>query len=148
MLPAVRKLYRVARKKGSQPVLFLTWAREKGDQVNPQLFPGDTFEAMQARVIEGYREAARQTGARISPVGVAWQTAMRERPDIRLFAPDGVHASRAGVYLAAAVFLATLFERDPARIDDSSIPEIPELDRKQAGYLRQVAQRAVKAFGR
>jgi hypothetical protein len=148
MLPAARKLCRVARETGSQPVLYLTWAREKGDQVNQRLFPLDTFEAMQVRVTAGYREAARQTGARIAPVGLAWQAAMRERPDIQLFDPDGMHASPAGVHLAASVFLAALFDRDPSRIEDAKAPAIPGIVPEQSLYLRRLAQRTVSAFGR
>jgi hypothetical protein len=148
MLPAARKLCELARKQGARPVLYLTWARERGDPVNKKLFPADTYDKMQARVIEGYREVARDTGARLVPVGAAWQTVMRERPDIELFDPDGQHASWAGVHLAAAVFLASLFERDPAGIEESSLPNIPGLSEEQASYLRQVAKRTVSSFGR
>lgn len=148
MLPAARKLCELARKQGARPVLYLTWARERGDPVNKRLFPADTYDKMQARVIEGYREVAADTGARLVPVGAAWRTVMRERPDIELFAPDGQHASWAGVHLAAAVFLASLFERDPAGIEESSLPDIPGLSGEQARYLRQVAKLTASSFGR
>ncbi len=146
MLPAARKLCQLIRKAGSRPVLFLTWARKQGDLANRQFYPEDTFQKMQARVIAGYREVARDTEARLVPVGAAWRAVYEERSDIELFAPDGLHASEAGVHLAAAVFLAALLERDPTEIEESKAPEIPGLSGEQLSYLYRVAKKTVESF--
>ena len=146
MLPALRKLTSVIRQTGAKPLLFITWAAEKGDQHNRQLYPLDTYHKMQARVIEGYQEAARDTGAGLVPVGAAWRTVLRERSDIKLFAPDGVHASPAGIHLAAAVFLASLFQQDPSKVNESKAPEVPGLTGEQLRYLRQVAKNTAESY--
>ena len=148
MLVAVRRLSKLIRKTGAKPLLFLTWARKDGDQENAQRYPDDTFDKMQARVIAGYREVARSTGIGLVPVGAAWQTVMQERSDIELFASDGLHASEAGVHLAAAVFLASLFSLDPAEVMESKAPDVPGLSRQQLRYLRQVAKKTVESFQR
>jgi hypothetical protein len=63
--------------------------------------------------VAAHRQAEAELGARVAPVGVAMANALAERPDLAMLGPDAEHESPAGIYLAAPVKYATLFERSP-----------------------------------
>lgn len=108
--PYVRELADVIRRRGAEPLLFVTWAHRTGDRRN---VAGDTYSAMQARVDAGYLEAARAAQSAIAPVGAAWREALERRPHLSLWAADGTHPSPAGSYLAACVFYSVLTRKSP-----------------------------------
>jgi hypothetical protein len=81
--PYVKELAAKIRKSGAQPLLFVTWAHRLGDRQN---VPGDTYAAMQQRVVDGYRDAARASASPVAPVGVAWAEALIRRPQLSLWA--------------------------------------------------------------
>jgi hypothetical protein len=98
---AAEVLARMVREAGGEPVLYMTWARER--------FPGQVADLAAA-----YHRVGRRIGAPVAPVGIAWARARRERPELDLFQPDGSHPSAAGSYLAACVLYAALAGRSPA----------------------------------
>lgn len=111
MIPAAKTLVEVIRKAGAIPVFFVTWGRRDGDKQNAKVFPDDTMEAMQERLLTGYREAAEAAGgAVLVPVGPAWLRAKRAGHLDGLFAKDGSHPAGNGVYLGACVFYATFYD--------------------------------------
>jgi hypothetical protein len=73
----------------------------------------DTPEATTDEVAAAYTEVGQELGARVAPVGLAFQRAQQERPDLNLYAADRKHPSWAGIYLAGCVLYATLFGRSP-----------------------------------
>ena len=110
MIPHARTLVSEIRKVGAVPVFFQTWGRRDGDLGNKGIFPNDSFEKMQGRLVTGYREvAAAVEGALVVPVGEAWAREIRAGRGKRLFAKDGSHPSEAGVNLSARVFHSFLF---------------------------------------
>jgi hypothetical protein len=80
---------------GAQPILFVTWA--------PRDQPHEQF-----RISAAYQAAARQSGAALAPVGLAWAKALAASPGLALHGPDGRHPAPAGTYLAALVLYRTL----------------------------------------
>jgi hypothetical protein len=48
-------------------------------------------------------------GFSVAPVGWAFHQVARDRPELELFASDGLHPSYLGSYLGAAVYFATVF---------------------------------------
>ena len=89
------------RNAGATPVFYLTWAR--------RLTPEDQD------VLNGaYVRAAKNNGALLVPVGIAWDQVRRQNPSIELFYADGSHPSPAGTYLAACTFYGTIFDSNPA----------------------------------
>jgi|CXWL01.1.fsa_nt_gi ABC-type polysaccharide/polyol phosphate transport system ATPase subunit len=78
------------KKSGAQTILFATWARR--DQAG-----------MQTLIDEAYRDIGRAWGAVVAPIGPVWAKALRERPELELYAGDGNHAGPLGVYLCACV---------------------------------------------
>lgn len=90
-----RRFDAVIRESGASTVLFMTWARRDQPELLETIRPT-------------YMELGHELGARVAPVGVAWQVATERRPDIHLWHVDGSHPSPAGTYLAAAVFYGLL----------------------------------------
>jgi hypothetical protein len=134
--PYVTNLADRIRASGAAPLLFVTWAHRTGDRRNVS---GDTYTAMQQRVVDGYWDAARASRSAVAPVGVAWAEALTRRPQLDLWASDGTHPSRAGSYLAACVFYAILERRSPvgSRFTDG-------LDLSLARFLQRVAWTTVQ----
>ena len=72
-------------------------------------------------------------------MGLAWAEALRQRPQLSLWASDGTHPSRAGSYLAACVFEGLLTRSSPVgnRFTDG-------LDPSLARFLQRVAWDAAR----
>jgi hypothetical protein len=130
--PYARDLWRSIAENGAETMLFMTWGYKNG------AFEGDTFEAMQVRLAEGYSELADELSADVAPVGLAWQEALRRRPGLELWKRDGGHPSTTGSYLAACVFYAGLTGQDPR---GSSYTD--GLDLADARFLQDVAHDVV-----
>lgn len=126
------------RGAGSRTILFMTWAREPGDPGN---VTGDTYEAMQERVRDGYTTLAEEIGARVAPVGMAWQSAHRTRPGLPLWAPDGSHAATAGSYLAASVLFGTIYGQSPLGNTYTA-----GLSNEDATFLQKNAEQAMDVY--
>ena len=127
------------RDKGAKPFYYLTWAREKSPE-------------QQVIISHVYREAAAANGATVVPVGEAWALALAERPDFRLYFPDGSHPAEPGTYLAACVFVATITGELPETIpgvisvkdsqgEDLILMMIPQPD---VEFCRTVALKTLK----
>ena len=87
-------------QRGVKPFLFMTWAYEH----KPEM-----IEQLELR----YRELAEALDLTLVPVGSAFNNALKLQPSIKLHAQDGIHPSRAGTYLAACVFYASLYNESP-----------------------------------
>ena len=93
MIPPAKILVAEIRKSGAIPVFFQTWGRRDGDRQNSAAFPRDTFEKMQARLSEGYREAAEAAMTAIrSNVAQAITDLGTDNAAPALRAPSPVHA--------------------------------------------------------
>jgi hypothetical protein len=110
-------------KHGAKIALYLTWSRQQAPQAQDQIT--GTVEEMAA-----------ETGARVVPVGPAWHAAMREDPSLVLYEDDGSHPTAAGSYLAACVFLVSLFDQRPC---GWSVSDRLKIDRAVAAMLQQFA---------
>lgn len=123
----VRLFAELIRPTGSRLALYQTWARQNAPE---------TQDALNAAV----DEIARETGALVLPVGVAWRHARQIAGVPELFDKDGSHPTLAGSFLAACVFHHTLFG-----VPDEELP-VPiglALPRHEAQLLLRVARAAV-----
>lgn len=84
-----------------------------------------------------------EVGALIIPVGLAYQEAYRQRPDIKLQVYDGNHPTVAGQYMAACVVYATLYERSPV---DNPYDYFGVLDKDTKAFVQKVADETVRKF--
>ena len=121
------------------PVLYMTWGREDGDDLNCPNFPFMcTYEGMQQALIDNYVALANWNDAHTAPVGAAWRTVRETHPEIQLYEPDGSHPSIAGTYLAACVFYSTFFQESCVDATFNS-----SLDPATAAILRNIASATV-----
>lgn len=130
MFPAIRQLGGVADDWGTEPVLFLTWARRDG-------FPDvgyNSYEPMQQAITQAYEQIADEVGARVAPVGEAWAISQ----SFGLYQTDGSHPSPTGTYLAASVLYATIFGENPGELSHDAGFE-------EAQQIRAIAGRVVLA---
>ena len=109
---SVRLFKAEADHDGATTVLFATWARPSGDPYYKEATSGGSPAAMQAKLNSAYASLAKNTGASLAPVGLAFERAQQDCPDIRLL--NGTqHPSPAGTYLAAAVLFRAIFNASP-----------------------------------
>jgi hypothetical protein len=90
----------VARENGTEVILLQTWVR------------ADMPEAHE-RQRESYHMVAKVVNVKLARIGDAWSSARTELPGVALHDPDGLHASRAGTYLTAAMLVGMLAGRSP-----------------------------------
>jgi hypothetical protein len=98
--PYAEKWASEIRLAGATPMVYLTWARKAT--------PED-----QAALSSAYMRAAADFGAKVAPVGIAWERLREQQPSLELFYGDGSHPSPAGSYLAACTFYASIFHQSP-----------------------------------
>jgi hypothetical protein len=135
------------KKAGAKTVFYLTWARQNAPQT-------------QAALTDAYLSIAKELNAIAAPAGIAWQTAMKVRPDFALHVIDKSHPNPAGSYLAACVFYASLYGKSPeglpARITGTIVDhtgkvsdaqgELVNLSKEDAAFLQRVAWQIVQQF--
>lgn len=131
------------RKIGAGTVFFMTWARQNQPE-------------NQEALALAYLGIAREFQALVVPVGQAWHAALREKPSLELYQPDGSHPNPAGTYLAACVFFASLHRHNPVgllsripppkeALDDAS-PLV--LDEAASSFLQRIAWESVESMVR
>jgi endoglucanase len=111
-------------KRGIKPFLFMTWAyQNKPEMIEP--------------LRTSYKALAASLDMELVPVGSAFHRSLSLRPELKLHAKDGIHPSRAGTYLAACVFYASLYKETPVGLSyDMGLPkEISEFLQKVAADI-------------
>ncbi len=116
------------RSDGARPLMFMTWARTHKPE-------------MTAVLREAYESVAAEIDAEVSPVGLAFETVTRQRPDISLRIADRSHPSLAGTYLAASVFFVRLHGGSIADLEYTA-----GLPNDTAAYLRRIAEQTVNDY--
>jgi hypothetical protein len=101
MFEYAEKFNKVIRESGGRTLLFIRWA-----------FRYDQPER-QDQIIEADAELAAKLHIVLVPIGAAWQEALRQRPELTLHNPDGLHPGLHGAYLNACVYYAVLAGRSP-----------------------------------
>ena len=129
---AVRRAHEEIAAQGGQTVLYMTPAYSPAH-------PRHSTE-MFARIVTEYATLAREIGAAVIPVGLAYELAYARRPDIALHKGDGSHATARGIYLAAATTAAALFGIDP---EAAAYEMEGAIVGEEAAFLRAVAADAV-----
>lgn len=122
-----------ADKVGATTILFATWARPANDPFYKEPASGGSPAAMQARLDAAYANVAKDIGATLAPVGVAFSRTRQVAPDVGLL--DGTqHPSPTGTYLAAAVLFRAMFGGSP--VESEYYGQLPK---QIAARLQQVA---------
>ena len=114
---------------GAKTVLYMTWARQSSPD-------------SQQAITEAYVAIGRELGAVVVPVGLAWQSILREHGRPVLHDRDKSHPSPAGSYLAACAFLAVLFGENPVGIGG----EVAGVDQQELALLQKAAWEACRSI--
>ena len=130
MYPAVRYLTYKIRHSGATPLLYMTWGREKG---LPESGFND-YVSMQTQIILGTTGIADELGMEVSPVGMAWKSALEKDPNLNLWQTDGSHPTVEGSYLGACVFYAVIYHKSPVGLDYTD-----GLPMEMAKFLQMIA---------
>ena len=92
------------KKANTIPVLYMTWA----EKANPE---------NQQKMVDTYTKLAKETGALLAPIGVAWRNVQNKFPEIDLYYKDGEHASPYGVLLISSLMVKTISGLTPVLPD-------------------------------
>ena len=111
-------------------MLFMAWGYERLGWI--------TME----EIAQAHRDIATELGVDVAPVGLAWQRAMKERPELDMYIADREHPSVYGTYLAVNVVYATVFGESPAGLAyrPSGISE------DETAFLQRIAWETVRDF--
>jgi hypothetical protein len=127
----VRLFDEAIRAAGAKTTLYMTWARRHAPE-------------SQLAIADAYAGIARELGATVVPVGLAWQRFLGKHDQPVLHDQDQSHPTLAGSYLAACVFLAVLFEESPVGITG----EVGGLSEKDVALLQKVAWQTCSSTAR
>lgn len=128
------------KKQGIQVVVFYPWSSAV-DSVSEK-----------ERLDRLIHQLGWQEDLTIIPVGPAWQAALKIRPDLKLYASDGIHASALGVYLSACVLYASITGESPldnpvyTSIGFDAPEEIVKLDGDIIQFLQETAWETVNDY--
>ncbi len=118
-LEALTSFKEMVSQKSTKIYLFMTW-EYKGE---PEMYQP---------IKKTYEDGAIAIGAEIVPVGQVWRNIVRDSiVNIELYNEDGYHPSPQGTFLAAAMFYAELFKKNP-----SDNPYQSGLETEVANYLK------------
>jgi hypothetical protein len=131
----VRRFDEQIKAMGARTLLYQTWPRKDRPDTGPVIY-------------SAYDDAAAETGAKLAPVGRAFDAARKKRPDLELYLEDRSHPTPAGSYLAACVFYAAILDRSPVGlgsyvVDEKGKPVIT-LKPEDAKFLQRVANEIVR----
>jgi len=161
------------KKQGAKTIFYLTWARQHIPDMQEGADPAkspeyakamygfsgaskttdlETWCQQQKAGLNGglngaYLDIAKELGAGVAPVGIAWKAALSADPPFVLHSQDKSHPNPTGTYLAACVFYATLLDASPVGLPgkiqhgDKLLADIPD---DQAKRLQEIAWAAVK----
>ncbi|PWQ98591.1 glycoside hydrolase family 9 protein [Leucothrix pacifica] len=127
---SLRESIELLQQRGARPMLFMTWAYKHQPDMIQQLEPA-------------YIELARELEVTLVPVGSAFDRALAARPTLNLHAPDGIHPSREGTYLAACVFYKMLYKQSPVGLFYKM-----GLEPETAEFLQRIAEQTVSEFSK
>ena len=124
------------RKQGGKTALYMTHAYVK---------PHKKASPDMIRDIEAlYIATGNKVGALIIPVGLAFEEAYKQRPDMQLQKTfDGSHPDLIGTYLAACVVYASLYGKSPV---GNPYDYYGEIDKETTAFLQKVAETTVNRF--
>lgn len=94
-------------------ILYATWARKEGHKTLTNL--GITAEEMTSRLHLAYKDAADVIGARVSPVGLAFENALKNGNTELCVDDNSSHPTYAGSCLAALTHYYTVYGEYPEK---------------------------------
>jgi hypothetical protein len=126
----------VITRQGGKVALYMTPAHIKPSNA--------TSPDMTSKTADMYVTVGNEIGALVIPVGLAFEEAYRQRPDIKLHQDyDGSHPTLIGTYLAACTVYASVYGKSPV---GNSYDYYGKVGKDDATFLQKVADETVKKF--
>lgn len=124
------------RATGAETALYM---------IHAYVRPHPRFEPDMLRKVEDmYVATANQIGALVIPVGLAFEEAYRQQPELALHKTfDGTHPDMLGTYLAACVVYASIYDASPV---GSTYDYFGEVSKEDALFLQTIALETVQRF--
>jgi hypothetical protein len=127
----VEEFVEATRATGAEPILFMEWPAERDER------------ATMDEIALAHSNIAAELDVDVAPVGLAFQQASEERPEIDLLALDRDHQSKHGAYLAVNVIYLTIFGTE----HPVTLAYLPEgITEEEATFLQRIAQEAVRDY--
>ncbi|MFK7956829.1 MAG: DUF4886 domain-containing protein [Lysobacterales bacterium] len=127
-MSTVDRMANTVNAQGAKTALFMTWA-----------YTGEP--EMTGVISTNYRLAGSRSGAPVVPVGLAFDRAGKQAPEISLRTSDRLHPTLAGTYLAACVFYSWFYTQSSVGLEYAA-----GLDPTVAATLQKIASDTVNAF--
>ena len=133
---AVKKVVKTINQSGAEAALYMIHAYVKPhENVNSQMI--EDIKKM-------YIDAGNKNNALVIPVGIAFENAYLQKPNINLHKKfDGSHPNMLGTYLASCVVFSSITQKSPMEIDYSYFGTINDTDKK---FLQKIAHQTVEEF--
>lgn len=128
-----RNLIVATRDAAAEPVLFMAWAYDSHPWIT-------TDEIAQA-----HTEIGTEFDVDVAPVGLAFEQASRERPELNMLSSDNVHQSTHGMHLSTFVIYMTLFGTDPPDTLTDLVEGDP-ITQDDLTFLLRVARETVDTY--
>lgn len=124
------------RATGAEVALYMTHAYVEPDE---RYEPG-----LINKIRPTYVSVGNELDALVIPVGLAFERAYEQRPDIVLHETfDGTHPSMLGTYLAACVVYQSIYGQS---VTSTEYDYFGEVDKESAEFLRRIADETVREF--
>jgi hypothetical protein len=125
-----RMFVQEVRKNNARPILFMAWAYKRLGWISMR------------EIAQAHRDLAKELNVEVAPVGLAWQEASRQRPDLDMYVSDREHPSIFGTYLATCVIYGAIYGKDP-----SGLNYLPAgITSEQAAFLQKVAWQTIQDY--
>ena len=123
------------KANGSEAALYM---------IHAYVEPHQDFDPNLIRVIEKmYVTAGNKNQTLVIPVGLAFENAYEQQPDITLHHLDGTHPALLGTYLAACTVFASVFNESPVGLNYDYNGLINPDDKL---FLQEIAESTVRTF--
>lgn len=154
LISTSKELADLMRSRNPKVELFLTATWSRPDQIYPDkgAWAGKAIDVMGKDIRAAYDQAASASGAKVIPVGDAFNRAMKigfadtnpydglDAGKIDLWTYDNYHASTFGYYLEALMVFGRVTGRDPRSLGDAECSGMElGLSRAEVSKLQQVA---------
>ena len=122
---------RKAQRFGIKTALYMTHAYLDNDpRYEPNLIN---------KIKLAYYDAGKKSNSSVMPVGLAYEMAYKERPNLKLHHPDGTHPGLLGTYLGSCVVFASITESSPEGLKYNYLDQISDEDLQ---FLQKIAWKA------
>ena len=131
----VKEVNEIAQEHGTKLALYMTHA---------YVAPDKRYEAnMINKISSMYINAGKENNVKVIPVGIGFENAYKENPNIQLHNLDGTHPSLLGTYLAACIVYGVLYDDSPVGIDYNYFGKVSDQDRI---FIQKIAYETITNF--